>query len=48
MAKWDYGDYVTYDDYAALEHKLRNFAEQVMYEPCSKATEEMARGILGI
>lgn len=48
MAKWDYGDYVAYDDYAALEHKLRNFAEQVMYEPCSKATEEMARGILGI
>lgn len=48
MAKWGYGDYVTYDDYAALEHKLRNFAEQVMYEPCSKATEEMARRILDI
>lgn len=48
MAKYAYGDYVEYDDYLQLEAKLREFAEQVVYEPCSEATEEMARGILGI
>lgn len=48
MAKYDWGDYVEYDSYKELEAKLREFAEQVVYEPCSKATEEMARGILGI
>lgn len=42
------GRYVSYEDYVELERKLRNFAEQVMYAPCSKVTEEMAREILGI
>lgn len=48
MAKYDWGDYVEYDDYLQLEAKLREFAEHVVYEPCSKATEEMARGILDL
>lgn len=42
------GSYVKYEDYAELERKLRNFADQVLYAPCSKVTEEMAREILGI
>ena len=42
------GGIVFYEDYVKLEAKLREFAEQVMYEPCSKVTEEMAREILGI
>lgn len=42
------GSYVKYEDYAKLEAKLREFAEQVLYAPCSKVTEEMAREILGI
>lgn len=42
------GDFVRYEDYAKLERKLRNFADQVLYAPCSKVTEEMAREILGI
>ena len=48
MAKYAYGDYVEYDDYLQLEAKLREFAEQVLYAPCSKATEEMAREILDL
>lgn len=48
MAKYDWGDYVEYDSYKELERKLRNFADQVLYAPCSKVTEEMAREILGI
>ena len=40
--------YVSYEDYVELERKLRNFADQVLYAPCSKVTEEMAREILGI
>lgn len=42
------GSYVKYEDYAELERKLRNFADQVLYAPCSKVTEEMAMEILGI
>lgn len=42
------GRYVAYEDYAELERKLRNFADQVLYSPCSKVTEEMACEILGI
>jgi hypothetical protein len=42
------GDWVGHRDYAKLEAKLREFAEQVINEPCSKVTEEMAREILGI
>lgn len=42
------GRYVAYEDYAELERKLRNFADQVLYAPCSKVTEEMACEILGI
>lgn len=37
-----------YPDYAELERKLRNFADQVLYAPCSKVTEEMAMEILGL
>lgn len=48
MAEYAYGAYVEYDAYLKLEAKLREFAEQVMTEPCSKVTEEMAREILGI
>lgn len=48
MAEYAYGDYVEYDAYLKLEAKLREFAEQVINEPCSKVTEEMAREILGI
>ena len=44
----DEGRIVLYEDYAKLEAELREFAEQVMYEPCSKVTEEMACEILGI
>lgn len=42
------GRYVSYEDYVELERKLRNFAGQVLYAPCSKVTEEMACEILGI
>lgn len=42
------GVLVLYEDYAKLERKLRNFADQVLYAPCSKVTEEMACEILGI
>ena len=42
------GRYVSYEDYAELERKLRNFADQVLLSPCSKVTEEMACEILGI
>lgn len=42
------GNFVRYEDYVELERKLRNFADQVLYAPCSKVTEEMACGILGI
>lgn len=42
------GRYVRYEDYVELERKLRNFADQVLYAPCSKVTEEMACEILGI
>lgn len=42
------GNWVRYEDYAELERKLRNFADQVLYAPCSKVTEEMACEILGI
>lgn len=42
------GGYVSYEDYAELERKLRNFADQVLYAPCSKVTEEMACEILDI
>ncbi|HFP2780777.1 hypothetical protein [Escherichia coli] len=42
------GNWVRYEDYAELERKLRNFADQVLYAPCSKVTEEMAMEILGI
>ena len=48
LTKYPYGDYVEYGDYLNLEAKLREFAEQVINEPCSKVTEEMAREILGI
>lgn len=44
----DEGGYVEYEDYAELERKLRNFADQVLYAPCSKVTEEMAREILDL
>nr|UVM94024.1 MAG: hypothetical protein [Bacteriophage sp.]UVM95125.1 MAG: hypothetical protein [Bacteriophage sp.]UVX79918.1 MAG: hypothetical protein [Bacteriophage sp.] len=44
----DEGRIVLYEDYAELERKLRNFADQVLYAPCSKVTEEMAMEILGI
>lgn len=42
------GEWVSYEDYAELERKLFNFADQVLYAPCSKVTEEMACEILGI
>lgn len=42
------GNWVRYEDYSELERKLRNFADQVLYAPCSKVTEEMACEILGI
>ena len=42
------GGLVLYEDYAELERKLRNFADQVLYAPCSKVTEEMACEILDI
>lgn len=42
------GNWVRYEAYAELERKLRNFADQVLYAPCSKVTEETAREILGI
>lgn len=42
------GRWVLYEDYAELERKLRNFADQVLHAPCSKVTEEMACEILGI
>lgn len=42
------GTWVGYEDYAELERKLRNFADQVLYAPCSKVTEEMAMEILDI
>lgn len=42
------GNFVRYEYYAELERKLRNFADQVLYAPCSKVTEEMAMEILGI
>lgn len=42
------GNWVRYEDYAELERKLRSFADQVLYAPCSKVTEETAREILGI
>lgn len=32
------GRYVSYEDYVELERKLRNFADQVLYAPCSKVT----------
>lgn len=48
MEPCDEGGYVEYEDYAELERKLRNFADQVLYAPCSKVTEEMVREILGI
>lgn len=44
----DEGDWVGYEDYAELERKLRNFADQVLYAPCSKVTEEMAMEILDL
>ena len=44
----DEGDWVGYEDYKELERKLRNFADQVLYAPCSKVTEEMAMEILGV
>lgn len=28
MAKYDYGDYVTYDDYAKLEAELQKYKDQ--------------------
>ncbi len=46
--KCDAGNLVSYEDYAELERKLRNFAGQVLYAPCSKVTEEMACEILDI
>ena len=55
MEKSDDGIYVYYrvykeldDSYKELERKLHNLADQVLYAPCSKVTEEMAREILGI
>lgn len=42
------GNWVRYEDYAELERKLRNFADQVLYAPCSKVTEEMACEILDL
>lgn len=42
------GNYVKYEDYVELERKLRNFADQVLYAPCSKVTEEMACEILDL
>ncbi|QYU43912.1 hypothetical protein AAKBPDAN_00063 [Escherichia phage vB_EcoS-phiEc4] len=42
------GNWVRYEDYAELERKLRNFADQVLYAPCSKVTEETAREILDL
>lgn len=42
------GNWVRYEDYAELERKLCNFADQVLYAPCSKTTEEMAREILDL
>lgn len=48
MEPCDEGGYVEYEDYAELERKLRNFADQVLYAPCSKVTEEMAMEILDL
>ncbi|HIB9649464.1 TPA: hypothetical protein ACWZHL_004748 [Escherichia coli] len=45
---WSPNCVVMYEDYAELERKLRNFADQVLNAPCSKVTEEMACEILGI
>lgn len=42
------GNWVRYEDYAELERKLRNLANQVLGHPCSEVTEEMAMEILGI
>lgn len=44
----DWVEVVRQEDYAELERKLRNFADQVLYAPCSKVTEEMAMEILGL
>lgn len=48
LVKSGEGDWVRYEDFAELECKLRNFADQVLLAPCSKVTEEMACEILGI
>lgn len=48
MEKSDDGIYVYYRDYAELELKLRNFADQVLDHPCSEVTEEIAMEILGL
>lgn len=45
---WSPSCVVMYEDYVELERKLRNFADQVLYAPCSKVTEEMVMEILGI
>lgn len=42
------GRYVSYEDYAKLERKLRRLAKQVVDSPCDWKTYELAREILDL
>lgn len=42
------GRYVSYEDYAELERKLRELAKQVVNSPCDWKTDELAREILDL
>lgn len=42
------GNWVSYEDYAALERKLRGLAKQVVVSPCDWKTDELAREILDL
>lgn len=42
------GNWVRYEDYAALERKLRGLAKRVVVSPCDWKTDELAREILDL
>lgn len=42
------GNWVRYEDYAALERKLRRLAKQVIDRQCNWRTYELAREILDL
>lgn len=44
----DWVEVVRYEDYAALERKLRGLAKQVVVSPCDWKTDELAREILDL